>query len=233
MAAASPSGVAASNRIPVRPSRTVSRAPPAANATTGRPAAIASTGTIPKSSVPGAIKRATASEQVGQARSLDVPDEPRARSGDAFERLPLRTVADDDELPVEPGERADREVDPFVREEPCRDQVEVVVIGCDRDAGHVDRRVDDPAVTPPGPLDPAPGVLRVDDHDVGPPARPSIPAPQAGRGEVEPELRDPRKARVGKVGVDVPREAHRGVDVGDVHRRPPRRGCRGRTSRNC
>ena len=226
-------GVAASNRIPVRPSRTVSRAPPAANATTGRPAAIASTGTIPKSSVPGATSaRQRRSRSVRRARSMCPTNLVRGPAM-PFECLPLGAVAHDHELPVEPGERADREVDPFVRQEPRRHQVEVVVIGCERDAGHVDRRMDDPAVTPPCPLDPAPGVLRVDDHDVGPPAGPSIPAPQARRGEVEPGLRDPRKARMGKVGVDVPGEAHRGVDVCDVQRRRASRGCRGRRSRNC
>jgi hypothetical protein len=40
-------------KIPVRPSTTVSVAPPARKATTGLPAAMASTGAIPKSSIPG------------------------------------------------------------------------------------------------------------------------------------------------------------------------------------
>jgi hypothetical protein len=45
--------VGSRKNTPVTPSTTVSRAPPAAKAITGRPAAMASTGAIPKSSTPG------------------------------------------------------------------------------------------------------------------------------------------------------------------------------------
>ena len=61
-AAASPGGTS----TPVLPSMIVSRAPPAAAATTGRPAACASTAVIPNSSMFGITSAAARGEQIGQ-----------------------------------------------------------------------------------------------------------------------------------------------------------------------
>ncbi len=58
-----------------------------------------------------------------------MPDEAGPRPGQPLEGRPLGTVADDDEVPVEPGEGADGEVHPFVGEEPGRHQVELVMVG--------------------------------------------------------------------------------------------------------
>ena len=96
------------------------------------------------------------------------------------------------------GERPDGEIDALVAEQPGRDEVELVVIGATADTGHVDRWVDDPAVTTPRPPDPPPDVLRVRHDDVGSAPRPAIPPPQTGRDRVERHLGRPAGSSNGR-----------------------------------
>jgi hypothetical protein len=93
-------------------------------------------------------------EQVDERRTIHAPEEPDGRPGERLQATSLRSIADDHELAAKPGACLHGLVQPAVGEHPRRDDEIAVVSGRQRDAGDVDRWIDQLRLPPPEAPDP-------------------------------------------------------------------------------